>query len=378
MKDEFNVEKVKLNSDNFFEGYDMKNVKRNSKMSYKRKAFVYGLLLIVCLAVSVLFLTRSFSFKADDYINYEENSNIDYKVYLKANDFYEEEYLGKDMAYVANLIDYVDVSFAYRFNIDKKSNVDFTYDAIGVLTISDQTGENVFFEKEYNLLDSDKGSISNDTSYIVNKNIKIDYNYYNALANQFKTNYGIETSSKLTVYFRVKQEGNNGNYNLNNNSNMSLIIPLSQKAVNIKLDYQEINQTNKLLSDSIVLVNNYVYIGIGVLFIVFAMILVVKLVRIIKRIIPRKSSYDKYVNKILKEYDRLIIETTTSPRMKDSKIVTIKKFEELLDARDNLKLPIKYYIVKEHHECYFYINHEDELYLLKVKDINLEEDKNEE
>ena len=354
-----------------------KNEVKNANINFKSKIILYGLLLCTSLVLAILFFTGSFSFKAGEFINYEEKSNVDYKVYLKENDFYETNYLGKDMAYVASLIDYIDVTFNYGFNIDTKSNVDFTYDAIGVLTISDPSGENAFFEKEYNLLESSRDTIEKDTTYNVTKSINIDYNYYNRLANQFRTSYGVDTTSTLTVYFRVKQEGDNGSYNLNNNSNMSLVIPLSQKAVNIKLDYKEINQTNKVLNDSLVLVNNYLYIALGTLLIIVAMIITVKMIRLIKKIIPDKSTYDKYVNKILKEYDRLIIETTTAPRIKESKVISVNKFEELLDARDNLKLPIKYYIVQEHQEGYFYISHEDELYLLSIKNKELEEDKNE-
>ena len=363
---------------------EVKEIKTNNSskrnklyISFKTKIIIYGLLLFIFLILGTLFITKSFSFKAGDFINYEEKSNVDYKVYLKENDFYENNYLGKDMAYVASLIDYIDTSFTYNFNIDNKSNVNFTYDAIGVLTIADTTGENIFFEKEYNLLDSTKETISNDTTYSVSKNIRIDYNYYNALANQFKTSYGIDTTSTLTVYFRVKEEGDNGNYNLNNNSNMSLVIPLSQRAVNIKLDYTEVNQNNKVLNDDLVLVNNYLYIAIGIILIIVSIIFTIKLVRLLKYITPRKNVYDKYVNKILKEYDRLIIETSTAPRIEESKVINVSKFEELLDARDNLKLPIKYYVVTKHQKGYFYITHNDELYLLKVKKIDLEEDKNE-
>ena len=355
-----------------------KDTKVNKEyLSYKNKIIIYGLLLCLFLILGTFFITKSFSVKAGDYINYEEKSNVDYKVYLKENNFYETNYLGKDMAYVASLIDYIDASFTYNFNIDNKSNVNFTYDAIGVLTIADTTGNSIFFEKEYNLLNSNRETISNDTTYSVNKNIRIDYNYYNALANQFKTSYGIDTTSTLTVYFRVKEEGNNTTYNINNNSNMSLVIPLSQRAVNIKLDYTEVNQNNKVLNDSLVLVNNYLYITIGIILIIISILFTIKLVRLLKVIIPRKNVYDKYVNKILREYDRLIIETSTPPRIEESRVINVSKFEELLDARDNLKLPIKYYVVTRHQKGYFYISHNEELYLLTIKKIDLEEDKNE-
>ena len=52
---------------------------------------------------------------------------------------------------------------------------------------------------------------------------------------------------------------------------------------------------------------------------------------------------------------------------KGKKIFNIDSFDELLDVRDNLKLPIKYYAAKEHEKCEFYITHDSELYLLNAK-----------
>ena len=78
---------------------------------------------------------------------------------------------------------------------------------------------------------------------------------------------------------------------------------------------------------------------------------------------------------MLREYDRLIVETETKPSMEGKNIVKILKFQELLDVHDNLKLPIKYYVINEHKECYFYINHNEEIYLLTIKAIDLENNK---
>ena len=88
----------------------------------------------------------------------------------------------------------------------------------------------------------------------------------------------------------------------------------------------------------------------------------------------KKTIYDQFVEKILNEYDRLIVENTTGPDTKTNNIIKISKFEELLDVRDNLKLPIMYYIVAKHTKCYFYIKHNRDLYLMTVKAADLEKE----
>lgn len=343
--------------------------------SYRVRLIINIILFVVFFLLALFFMLRSFSFKSGESINYQEKSNLDYKVYLKENNFYEQDYLGKDMLYVASLIDHIDLDFNYNFYIDRKTDIDFTYDIVGKLVISDANGNSTFFEKEYTLLESATDNIKDNSSYELKKNISIDYPYYNSLANQFRMSYGLDTTSNLIVYFKIKQNNENAkeSFTLNNDSVMSVTIPLSEKAIDIKLDYKEVNDNNQILNNSVVMVSNYLYIGLGIVSILISLYSVVKMLRLIGYSIVKKSNYDKYIAKLLREYDRLIIETTSAPLLKDHNIIKINKFQELLDARDNLKLPIKYYVVAKHQKCYFYITHNDEIYLLTIKAIDMEE-----
>ena len=54
--------------------------------------------------------------------------------------------------------------------------------------------------------------------------------------------------------------------------------------------------------------------------------------------------------------------------------VTLQRIKDVASGsvRDNLKLPIMYYVVVKHHKCYFYITHGNKIYLNVVKAIDLE------
>lgn len=348
--------------------------KKHIYLGYTSRLVLGFAAFLIFFALAIISILKSFSFESGKSINYQEQSNLDYRVYLKENDFYESDYLGKNMVYVASLIDRIDIDFNYNFSIDKNTDVDFTYEIIGNLVIADSTGNNVFFEKKYDLLNSETENTDNINDYNISKSVSIDYNYYNTLANQFRINYGIDTVSNLIVYFKIKQDNTKANedFILNNDSVMSVTIPLSEKAIDIKLDYKEVNDTNQLLNNSVVVVNNYLYITIGIISVIITLFIAVKIIRLISYSLVKKSNYDKYINKLLREYDRLIIETTSAPLINNHNIIKINKFQELLDARDNLKLPIKYYQVAKHQKCYFYISHENEIYLLTIKAVDLE------
>lgn len=341
------------------------NINNNKKIgiSFSTKILIYTILFTSTLFLSVFLLITSCTVREEENVNYQENSSIDYKVFLKENDFYEDEFLGKDKVYVASLIKKIDANFNYTFKIDTKTDVDFKYDIIGTLVIADSMGKNVFFEKDYKLLENGTASIVHGTFENINKVISIDYDYYNNLANKFKINYGINTTSNLIVKLKVNEVSKDDNIDLNNNSELMLTIPLSEREVNIEMDYKEVNKNSMLVSNGSVKVNSYLYLAIGI---VLLMISIFFMSKLLSSETNNTSKYDKYIKKILKEYDRLIVNTKTAPDTKSKKLVEVDSFDELLDVRDNLKLPIKYYVVTEHEECKFYINHEEEIYLYVV------------
>jgi len=346
-------------------------------ISYNSRVARVGVLLLMFFGLTIFFILKSFSMTSGDSINYVEKSNLDYQVYLKENSFYETDHLGKDMLYVASLIDHINVAFDYNFTVDKQLDFNLTYDIIGKLTIADNSEKNIYFEKEYVLLEPVTETISNGSAHNINRNINIDYNYYNSLANNFRTSYGLDTSSNLIVYFRVKQDNGTADsqYPLHSASEMSVNIPLSERSVNIRLDYNEVNDSKQIISTEHLALTNYAFVILAIISFIAMIYFAIKLTRLIRYMIVKKSNYDKFVSKVLKEYDRLIVETTTAPVINDDiDVVKVNKFQELLDVRDNLKLPIKYYVVNKHQKCYFFISYEKELYLLTIKEVDLEED----
>ena len=361
--------KQKENKNNIF----TKKTKMGNYISFEDRVILYGILILVFVVASIIFLSKSLSLTNEERITYQEKSNIDYKVHLKKNDFYETEYLDKNMVYVASLIKSIDVDFNYLFDIERKNSIEFVYDIIGKLVITDKDGKNTFFQKEYKLLDKQIENKEVERQYSITKRVSIDYDYYNNLANRFRSNYGIDTNSNLIVELRIYQKSNkSSSFDIDNNSTMSLTIPLSEKAINIKMDYKAVNKDSQVFSNSGIAIDNYLYIFISVILMVLAILFVVLLVKFLLNHKVTKTAYDKYINKLLKEYDRLIVETTTAPNTKDSEIININSFNELLDVRDNLNLPIKYYIIAKHQKCNFYITHGKELYLLVIKAVDLE------
>jgi len=353
--------------------------KDNNTVEVKKKGtnkiVSYLLLFILLMGLSGTFVMMFLNSNKEKVINYSENGITDYKVYLKQNDFYESDYLNKDMYYVASLIDKINVDFNYNFNIDAEADMNFTYSIVGNLKITDELDKNTYFKKDYILLEPKQLNVEKQKSQSINETLSIDYDYYNKIANDFKSVYGLDTSSSLTLYLKIsKNIRENEKTITNTGSDIALKIPLSQRAIDIKMDDTVLSDTKSYVQTAKMNTTDYIYIGCaGVLFIV-GLGYLLKLMVLVVKAMPKKSKYEEYVRKLLREYDRLIVETSTQPNYEGKEIITINRIEELLDARDNLKMPVIYFNYRKKRKCTFHVEKEGIIYLMTVNEASFKEE----
>lgn len=337
--------------------------------SYHQRLLFNTLLCLLFLILSITYVYYSLDIAKEESITYSEKGSIDYKVCLKENNFYENLCIDKNMSYVASLIKNIPLIFNYNFSSSQDINLNSKYEVVANLVISNSENSTNYYNKKYILLPITAVK-NNDSNYaIINKDIDIDYEYYNTIASEFKSQYGVETSSVLNVSFIVYNESTDLNLSP---SITTISIPLSQKSINISMQSNDtLNNSKQELTKYVFALSNACYLCLGVICTVLAIVFAIKTIRLFTKSITKKNNYDKYLDKILKEYDRLIVETTFLPNLSDYNIIKINKFSELLDVRDNLKLPIMYYNVTSHQKCHLYILKDNNLYLLTLKDIDM-------
>ena len=358
----------------------MKKVKKKTKRkryySFKMRVFSCFILFILFLSIGVYFLLSATKITHSEKLSYDEKGNIDYTVCLKQNDFYEDKCVSNNMTYVASLIDNINLTYNYAFNINKdileKNN--FEYEVTAKLVIQNSEDMSNFYEKNYTILSKCKNDLlKKNNKAVISKSFDIDYNYYNDIATNFKSQYGVDSISYLEVYFTVYNDINS-KYNIPNTSVSSIKVPLSQKSIQIKLDSKETNKKdNKVVYTNEFCITNWIYIIISIILLVLSLIPLIKGIKLINKLGSNKTDYDKFISKILKEYDRLVAETKSLPLFDKYNIMEINGFNELLDVRDNLKLPIMYYNVTMHQKAYFYIVYGKNLYLYTVKSSDFSE-----
>ena len=346
------------------------SLKKNEDDNFWERVIVNTILFIAFAAGCFFAATKTIERKKAEPITYSDTNKIEYKVYLKDNEFYKDEYLGMNRAYVANLIDHIDIDYSYLFNMEAVTKMGFDYRIIAQLIIENSKGIS-FVDEKYVVKDTVSKSINNTGTFAINEHAVIDYGYYNYLANKFKIETGVDIISYLNVYLEVdKKTDENLNYTINESSKANIKIPLSERALEISFDANNLETTKSITPTEEVIVN-YHYLALEIMLFIISTIFIVLIIKDLATLIKSKTAYDKYVDKLLKNYDRLIVETKTNFDMSNYNVTSVKSFTELLDVRDNLKLPIVYYNIIEHKKGIFYIKNNKDVFSLIVVEKNV-------
>ena len=348
--------------------------KENVKNNYL-KEIILIILFILFIILSFLCFKKSIMIQKEQNVFYEEYGSPNYKIYLKDNNYYKQEYLDKDMSYIANLIDKISINYNYKFNSDTEINGEYYYKIVANLEIMNPKNNSLFYQEKYELSEEKKFPIKNEKEYIINEIIDINYDKYNEIANNFEASYGVETDSNLTVSLELHRKVDGtlvNNSDIDSDNKINLIIPLSEKTINLKSEPLAMKNENIIISLNKYKIDDIKYLISALLFLGFAVTIFIYITRktILSR--PKLNSYDKLLRKILRQYDRLIVNVNTQPSFKIEDAIQVDNFYELLDAKDSIHNAIFYYEVIPHQKCYFYINNDNNyiVYTLKNSDNN--------
>ncbi len=349
------------------------------------KKVVIACFLVIALVLQFAFL--SYLFKAltpeDDkkdenvIMSYTSSGNFDYKVFLKQNDFINEEYLGPGEAYILDLIDHVKINSLYSFSSTEKTNVTGTNKVVAKLVVyyresSDKTGNPEILKKE-NVLE-EKVVNFNDKLYSTVGTYDLYLTDYLKTLKEFQNQVKISVDGYLEISSETRFNGVVGGATYTDSYSNTLKIPLSSSV--IRIDSSKSNEkTNKVYEGDLVKTNKTVMSYIVIANIVVFIIICVLLKKLF--MFTNKSEYDRALEKILKGYDDIIVNTSTILDVEKYKLIEIDEFKEILNLSRELLLPIMNYEVEKGKETWFYVVKDDILYRYIISEDRLKKVKNE-
>ena len=333
-------------------------------VSYLLIAFLFVLL-------GIFFITRKDSSYEEVVISYEEGNNpIDYKVYLKENNFFETPFLEEGVTYISSLIDYIDIDFKYKMDFNEALSGNYNYKIRATILAKKVNDNGNYWSKAYDL-DVKKDFFKNTTYISANQKIKLDYQKYNDLLSSFKKEYGLAIDGILHVEMIVNFDGfiDDGSVvkcddecnHLKKETILNMDIPLTQNSVDISINTNESSTSNgsikynKKVSESI----GYIIAKIiGVIFLLISMISIIYMIKYIMRQQKMISKYHKEINKILSTYDSIIVNSDDIKNISKYNVIKVNSFEELLDAHSEVRMPINYIELRENYSIFVLINND--------------------
>lgn len=335
----------------------------------KRKSIIirYIFLIVLIFCITIMFLIQINKKDETRNIIYTENSDLDYKVYLKDNDFFEEEYLEKDNQYIANLIDYIEAEFEYELESSDK-NIDYlyTYRVIAEVNVEDKSNNNSLYEFSEELVEETQNKANTNSKLVINEQIKIDYNKYNDIINEFINTYDLDNSvSTLTIsmYVNITDDLNQSN-KINQTPVVSLNIPLTRKTIEIDIESNLVNENDINVCKTI---NNEKFLLGGIVLFFIDICLVVKLIIFIKDTKNEKAIYNMRLKKIMSNYGSYVQKVKNELKFDGYQILEIKSFEDLLQVREVINKPIFMVEKSLAMETYFFISSENYVYIYELK-----------
>ncbi len=340
----------------------------------RRKTIIIYLCFIIffsALAVHFSFLyienTKNYN------VNYSENSNIDYKVYLKENNFFKENYLGKNNEYIASLINYINATFKYEMALDNK-DADFTYKYKINAEVNVKGKNNSLYNFNEELLETKEEKVTNQDKVTIEENINIDYNHFNDIVKSFVNTYGLNDSENtLTISMYVDIIGSCTDFkeDASNEKVISLIIPLTTKTMAVELSSDLVESKDNIIVCS-QNKNVFMFIIIVIASLINSIFYIVTMIKYIIKSRTAEDIYQKELKKILNNYHSYIQKINNNIDLNNYQLLKVDNFTDMLEIRDTLNQPILMVENVEKKSVFFIIPSSTNIlymYTIKVSDI---------
>ena len=306
----------------------------------------------------ILFGIESGIAKKKELISIDKVNDLKYLVNLKKNDYYDESIVAMNKKYFADLVDKIDLEFKHSSIANNKHNFNYKTKELVTLYIYDKGDEaKEILRKNFLSKESYPTFGLNEEIYHLSYKTSIDYEYYDNFVKDFQEKYALAVEAKLHVELQVESSATIENYGrpVNDLEKVELRIPLNQRTFEIEMNY-EANSNEKIhqiidTRDK----KDIIFFSIGIAGLVASIILIIYEIIIYIKEEKDESIYLSTLNRILSNYGDIIVMTKCKLNLQGLNIIDVESFDELLDAQNELRIPIAYYEIRENEESAFVI-----------------------
>ncbi len=348
--------------------YDVSNRAVNTKKThfgFELRVILMGSITVICFVIAIVLCYQAINYSDVDNVLYSERSSVTYSVCLNDNDYYKGECQSSGMQYISTLTKSIPVVFNYNVNYTSAVNYKLDYYILGKTLIYDRDDASKILYRDDKLLSERKSVEGTDVAARLNTKVDVSFKEKNDFVNGYKSKYALNSLASYEVVLYV--DDGKGPREV-----ASVSIPLSMQTFGISEETITNDNQQVSMEKAGLATINTVFGLIGGFFGIVGAVVLVKLFKLIYKTIDGGSVYEKKLNQILTEYDRVIVASKSEYVLNpDKQFIKLDSFFELLDARDTLEKPIIYEKVNSV-KSYFYVEDEDRIYRYAMKESDFE------
>lgn len=352
----------------------MSETEKLKRRNYKRNRNKWIMIQVVALALALIIAFGSYAvfdqMNRTYYITYTDDGSVDYRVHIEDSEFFEEDSVGKDHAYIARLIKAITADFTYTLNMNAVNvDFDYSYRIDAQLTVADKDSGDPIICPVYELFPETTAHVSGKSDLTVSRHLELDFDKYNDFATSFMSAYDLNNASavlSVTMYVDVLSNCSTFENSNENSYQISLNIPLAEE--NFSIYTTSSNPTEEKILACSNGANRNLFLAISIAAAALSLILLVVLFAYVTVTKNEDINYANKVRKLLSSYRSFIQQIDGAFDMAGYQIVPIKTFNEMLGIRDTIQSPILMFENSDQTKTEFIIPTDTKiLYLFEIK-----------
>lgn len=335
----------------------------------KFRDYLYAIAMIFFAVCAYLLFERGFNLRTKKIVNYQEKSALTYQVYLKENNEFKDEYLGMNQRYISKLVDKIRLNFNYNSLFSKNINGYYSYDVIANLYGYLKENNEQIWKNEYKLIDNKVVVLNKNNIKEINVEDVAVFDYQKCVDdfNKFKNKYDLDIVGYVDIVVNIHEnlQASGISKVVTDDKLITVKVPLSQDTFRITVDNDN-NNINNYYDFSKREKINYMFIIIGAFCASLTISFLALIIRNMVIMYHDKYDYKAQLNKILSEYDDIIVNIKKFYNRKKYNLIYVDTFSELLDVYNSVGNPISFREVKKNKEALFIILDEDNAWVYRL------------
>ena len=303
---------------------------------------------LALIVTSAYLLIFGFNTAREYHFGFKESGKIDYTVNLKDGNFLNEKSLSAGETYYSDTVSSISANYEYGADFTNEVSGDYEYYLVATVSAEKDNGA-VYWTRSTQVTDAISKKLTDTKKLRIKISQVFDYLEYDRVLREFNELYDAPAVGTLKLSLVVKGvfETDIMDRKAELDSSIDLTTGLAKESIDFTVTTNAKNDgkiyTKRVNVDD----DRHRYCRLSGIMLAFAVLYLVFAMCHSSAMNRKEHIYEYSVNKIREEYDSIIVDLESAPKISKLHAVRVREFDELLDVYNSIKQPINYYEAKD-------------------------------